>query len=147
MPVSSGTAETDAPGEVHSPKSSVSPLLSEEGKDFLAGRINAKQYVEKARRDAAIQARREFDVNVARRSYRRTTSPILFLAALVYAIFGITYLALGHLAVGIGAVITAAILGSVSGWFHGHYRQESAEPATHTIRRVLSHDHAHKSSG
>jgi hypothetical protein len=147
MSVSSETSETSETRGLHEPKSSVSPLLSAEGKDFLAGRIDARKYVEMARRDAAIQAQREFDVDVTRRSYRRTSSPILFLAALAYATFGIVSLVWDHVTVGIFAVITAAILGPVGGFFYSHYRQESVESGLHSLRRVLSHEHTHRPSG
>lgn len=135
---------TDEAGEVREPRSSVSPLLSAEGKDFLAGKIDAREYVEMARHDAAIQAQREFDEDISLRSYRQTSSPILFLAALVYAIFGVVSFALGQVTVGIVAVVTAAILGPVGGLFHSRYRHE---PVVHSLRHLLSHEHIHGSHG
>jgi hypothetical protein len=101
---------------------SVTPLLSPDGRDFLDGRINAQEYIEIARRDAAIQAQREFQVDVKPKSLRDSSSPIFVVAAFAYILYGVSLIFSHNLAIGLLAIATAAILAPIGAGFRAPIR-------------------------
>jgi hypothetical protein len=101
------------------------PLLSDDGRDFLDGKIDADEYVGMARDIAAARARQDlYDYYLRyRRRRRRTTALVGFsLATIAYAILGVATIVSGQGgALSVAAFITAGVagLGAVS---YGLYR-------------------------
>ncbi len=88
MTISSRTNRSD---NLQEDSTNVAPLLSEDGRDFLDGRINAEKYVTSARYTAALQARR--DVYTRTRRHSGLVRIFAFaLGTLAYAALGIVTL-------------------------------------------------------
>jgi hypothetical protein len=78
--------ETDDAGEV--------PLLSDDGRSFLDGKIDAEVYIENSTRDAAEHAKRDLSIYLRqRRRHRSGLLVVLAIAAVAYGVLGIVSLA------------------------------------------------------
>jgi hypothetical protein len=69
-------------------KEDIIPLLSDDAKGFLDGKIDALRYVQVTRRTTTDEARREFYGPSAYPRLRRLSSSIFFFAAVAYAGLG-----------------------------------------------------------
>jgi hypothetical protein len=89
------------------------PLLSGGGRAFLDGKIDADEYFESARRNAAALAQREVnsDIRRLRTSRWRFTEVFLFAAAGAYVILGALSLGTESPAVGTTAFVTGVLFG------------------------------------
>jgi hypothetical protein len=89
------------------------PLLSGGGRAFLDGKIDADEYFEAARRNAAALAQREVnsDSRRLRTSRWRFTEVILFSAAGAYALLGALSLGTESPTVGTTAFVTGVLFG------------------------------------
>jgi hypothetical protein len=105
---------------------SEAPLLSDDGRNFLAGKIGADEYVGMARDVAAAQARKDFNYRLReRRIHMRKTGLVGLLAVTIaYVILGlVTLLSAGKgIALPIAAFITGGFTGLVA-LSYGRHRQ------------------------
>lgn len=94
------------------------PLLSEDGRKFVDGNIDAEDYIQSARRKATEIAERDLDRHLPqRRPLRLSVLIVLIIAALAYAVLGVvSFGSRGNESVGpvalitSGCVIVAAVL-------------------------------------
>jgi hypothetical protein len=123
MSVSSGTTHYDRePTET----TKVTPLLSEEGKDFLDGKIDAAEYMKDARRRVENLAVQEVSEHVTfRPSWRLRIFPFV-LGFIGYAVFALVSYAQSKNTTALAALIAALITGVVAGVVYGHSRRISS---------------------
>lgn len=93
----------------------ITPLLSEEGKEFLDGKIGVEEYTKDARRRVEDLATRQVSQRVRFQPSRRLLAlPIIFACA-AYLVFALLSFAQSNNDTGTAALITASIAGAVAG--------------------------------
>jgi hypothetical protein len=93
----------------------VTPLLSQEGKEFLEGKIDAEQYLQDARRRVEDQATRQVFQHVRfRPSWLLRTLP-WGIVCLIYIVIAVLSFAQSENGTGTAAVVTASIAAAVAG--------------------------------
>jgi hypothetical protein len=123
MSVSSGTTHY---GREPTETTKVTPLLSEEGKDFLEGKIDAARYMKDARRRVEDLAVQQVSEHVSfRPSWRLRVFPFV-LGFIGYAVFAIVSFAQSKNTTGLAALITALITGVVAGVVYSRARRISS---------------------
>lgn len=107
------------------------PLLSEDGRDFLAGKINADKYVGMARDVAAARARRDLYYQMRERRHTRKSVALigLFLVAISYTALGVVTLVSSPKGLGLtlAAFVTAGLTG-LAAFAYRLYRGDGKRP-------------------
>jgi hypothetical protein len=114
---------TDQPDSENEDTANVTPLLSDDGRDFLDGTIGADKYLELVRHTAAANAKQALSHRVEERRVRRMSRTLIFASATVaYAILGgVTLASKNNMALSIVAFGTAA-LGALAAFRSGWHR-------------------------
>jgi hypothetical protein len=111
MSVSSGVAHQ---GSEPNETTKVTPLLSDEGKEFLEGKIDAAEYMQDARRRVEDVAARQVSQQVRFRPSRRLRVLPFILACIAYIVVALISFAQSKGDTGTAALITAAIAGAAA---------------------------------
>lgn len=99
------------------------PLLSEEGKEFLAGNIDAEEYIRDGRRRVQDLAVRQVDQHVRFRSSRRFRTLLLVLGFIAYAFLAVQSLVQAKdTATAVLAAATSIVMGAAAVVMFSHLR-------------------------
>lgn len=99
------------------------PLLSEEGKDFLAGKIDAEQYIRDGRRRVQDLAVRQVDEHVHFRSSRRFRTLLFAVGFIAYgSLAGQSLIHGKDTATGVLAATTSIVMGIAAVVMFAHLR-------------------------
>lgn len=91
------------------------PLLSEQGKDFLAGRIDADEYIKDGRRRAENVAVREVNEHVRFRSTRRFRTWLSAVGFVLYGSLAVqSFVQSKDITTAVLALITSLFMGSMA---------------------------------
>jgi hypothetical protein len=112
------------------------PLLSEEGRDFLAGKIDAEEYIRDGRRRVQDLAVRQVDEHVHFRSSRRFRAMLLALGFIAYGFLAVQSLIQGTDATtGVLAAATSILMGVAAIVVFAHLRQGRSNLRSHPLLR------------
>jgi len=108
------------------------PLLSKEGKDFLAGKIDAEQYIRVGRRRVQDLAMRQVDEHVHFRSSRPFRILLFAVGFIAYGFLGGQSLIRGEdTTTGVLAATTSVVMGVVAVVMFAHLRQGRSHLSSH----------------
>jgi hypothetical protein len=115
------------------------PLLSEEGKDFLAGRIDAEEYIRDGRRRVEDLAVRQVDEHVHYRSSRNFRTLLFAFGFIAYGFLAGQSLIKGQdTTTAVLAGTTAIVMGVISGvMFARLWRGRSHLPSNRVVHRRM----------
>ena len=112
------------------------PLLSEEGKDFLAGKIDAEEYIRDGRRRVQDLAVRQVDEHVHFRSSRRFRTVLFALGFIAYGFLAVQSLIQEKdTTTGLLAATTSVVMGVAAVVMFAHLRQGRSHLCSHLLLR------------